>query len=80
MLPEQHRLVKLSTSLSEADVAALDEHVRQAGLPSRSAAVRRAIRALTHQQLEQDYAAAWKDWDESGDREVWEGVAADGLR
>ncbi|WP_205706658.1 ribbon-helix-helix domain-containing protein [Kineococcus vitellinus] len=39
VLPEWHRLVKLSISLSEADVAALDEHVRQAGLPSRSAAV-----------------------------------------
>jgi len=72
--------VKLSISLSEADVAALDEHVRKAGLPSRSAAVQRAVRALTRQPLEQDYAAAWKDWDDSGDREVWEGVAADGLR
>ncbi len=28
--------VRLSISLSEADVAALDEHVRAAGLPSRS--------------------------------------------
>ncbi|WP_337063128.1 ribbon-helix-helix domain-containing protein [Kineococcus sp. G2] len=72
--------MKLSISLSDADVAALDEHVRQAGLPSRSAAIQRAVRALTHQQLEQDYAAAWKDWDDSGDREVWEGATADGLR
>ena len=72
--------MKLSISLSEADVAALDEHVRAAGLPSRSAAVQRAIRLLTHGQLEQDYAAAWQEWDESGDREVWEGVSADGLR
>ncbi|MFD0481462.1 ribbon-helix-helix domain-containing protein [Kineococcus sp. GCM10028916] len=71
---------RTSISLSEADVAALDEHVRAAGLPSRSAAVQQAVRALTHQQLEQDYAAAWKDWDDSGDREVWEGVTADGLR
>ncbi|MEZ0493424.1 ribbon-helix-helix domain-containing protein [Kineococcus sp. TBRC 1896] len=72
--------MKLSISLSEADVAALDEHVRAAGLPSRSAAVQRAVRALTHQQLEQDYAAAWKEWDDSGDREVWEGAGSDGLR
>ncbi|WP_337060797.1 ribbon-helix-helix domain-containing protein, partial [Kineococcus sp. G2] len=49
VLPERHRLVKLSISLSDADVAALDEHVRQAGLPSRSAAVQQAVRALTHQ-------------------------------
>ena len=71
--------MKLSISLSEADVAALDEHVRAAGLPSRSAAVQRAIRLLTHRQLEQDYAAAWQEWEDSGDREAWEGVTADGL-
>jgi hypothetical protein len=80
VLPEQHHGVKLSTGLSEADVAALDEHVRAAGLPSRSAAVQRAIRLLTLRQLEHDYAAAWQEWDDSGDREAWEGVTADGLR
>lgn len=72
--------MKLSISLSDADVAALDEHVRAAGLSSRSAAVQRAIRALAQQQLEDDYAAAWQDWDDSGDREIWEGASADGLR
>ena len=72
--------MKLSISLSEADVAALDEHVRAAGLPSRSAAVQRAIRLLTHRQLEQDHAAARQEWDDPGDREVREGVTADGLR
>jgi Arc/MetJ-type ribon-helix-helix transcriptional regulator len=80
MRPGWHHGVRLSISLSEADVAALDEHVRAAGLPSRSAAVQRAIRLLTRGQLEQDYAAAWREWDDSGDREVWEGVVADGLR
>ena len=70
--------MKLSISLSEADVAALDEHVREANLPSRSAAVQRAIRALTHQQLEQDYAAAWAEWEESGELEAWQGASADG--
>ncbi len=72
--------MKLSISLSEADVAALDEHVRAAGLPSRSAAVQRAIHLLTHRQLEQDYTAAWAEWDDSADRDAWEGVTADGLR
>jgi Arc/MetJ-type ribon-helix-helix transcriptional regulator len=70
--------VKLSISLSDADVAALDEHVRAAGLPSRSAALQRAVRLLTQEQLEQDYAAAWSEWDESGDREAWQGVRTDG--
>lgn len=63
--------MELSTSLPEADVAALDEHVRAAGLPSRSAAVQRAIRLLTHRQSEQHYAAARQEWDDSGDREAW---------
>ncbi len=72
--------MKLSISLSEADLVALDEHVRAAGLPSRSAAVQRAIRLLAHRQLEQDYAAAWEEWEGSGNREAWEGVTADGLR
>ena len=42
--------------------------------------MQRAIRLLKRQQLEQDYASAWQEWDDSGDREVWEGVTADGLR
>ncbi len=72
--------MKLSISLSDGDVALLDEHVRAAGLPSRSAAVQHAIRMLAHEQLQQDYAAAWDEWDASGDREAWETVTTDGLR
>ncbi|WP_369069916.1 ribbon-helix-helix domain-containing protein [Kineococcus terrestris] len=72
--------MKLSISLSEADIAALDEHVREAGLPSRSAGVREAIHAVTRQRLEHDYAAAWEEWENSGGREGWEGTTADGLR
>ena len=71
--------MKLSISLSEADVAALDEHVRATGLPSRSAAVQRAIRLLAQEQLEADYAAAWTQWDDSAEREAWQAVSADGL-
>jgi len=71
--------MKLSISLPDADVAALDAHVRAAGLPSRSAAVQRAIRSLVDQQLEQDYAAAWAEWEQSGEQEAWQGASADGL-
>jgi Arc/MetJ-type ribon-helix-helix transcriptional regulator len=72
--------VKLSISVSEEDVAALDELARQSGLRSRSAAVRHAIGLLRHADLEQAYAAAWQEWDSSGDREAWEGAVGDGLR
>jgi len=71
--------VKLSISLPEADVAALDEHARKSGLRSRSAAVHQAIRLLQLTDLEQDYAAAWEEWDQSGERESWEVAIGDGL-
>jgi Arc/MetJ-type ribon-helix-helix transcriptional regulator len=71
--------VKLSISLSEADVAALDEYLRDSGLPSRSAAVQRAIRLLKHERLEQDYAAAWQEWETSGESIAWDVTLHDGL-
>ena len=71
--------MKLSVSLPDDDVAALDEHARRTGLPSRSAAVHQAIRLLRRSSLEEDYAAAWEQWDQSGERELWEAAAEDGL-
>jgi len=71
--------MKLSVSLPADDVAFLDEHARTRGVGSRSAAVRQAVRLLRHAQIESDYAAAWEEWDASGDREAWEVTAADGL-
>jgi Arc/MetJ-type ribon-helix-helix transcriptional regulator len=71
--------VKLSVSLPDEDVAALDDYARAQGLKSRSAAVQRAIRMLRHPDLEQDYAAAWDEWEASGDEAAWEAAAADGL-
>jgi hypothetical protein len=71
--------VKLSISLSEDDLTALDEFRVSAGLPSRSAAVQHAIRLLGRPTLEQDYAAAWADWAASGDAEAWDVTAGDGV-
>lgn len=70
--------MKLSVSLSDEDVALLDEHARSRGLRSRSAALQQAVRLLRQVDLEGDYAEAWKDWESSGDRAAWEGVAGDG--
>ena len=72
--------MKLSVSLPDEDVEVLDAFAQRAGLSSRSAALQHAIRLLRHPDLEQDYAAAWQEWDDSGQREAWEGVTADGLR
>jgi len=71
--------MKLSVSLSDEDVATLDAHARKSGLHSRSAAVQHAVRLLRRSGLEDDYAAAWEDWDRSGEREMWETTASDGL-
>lgn len=70
--------MKISVSLLAEDVEVLDEYVRDRGLASRSAAVQYAIRALRHPDLENDYAAAWRDWADSGDEAAWEATAGDG--
>ena len=71
--------MKLSVSLSEGDLVVLDEFVQQAGLPSRSAGIQYAISLLRFPDLEQDYAAAWDEWQSSGEQSAWDGTAADGL-
>lgn len=71
--------MKLSISVPPADVQLLDEFARSAGFPSRSAAVQYAIRLLRLPNLEQDYAAAWEDWEASGDQDAWATTASDGL-
>lgn len=71
--------MKLSISLSDDDVAVLDEFARTAGLPSRSAAVHHAVRMLRLPDLEQDYEAAWQEWETSGDEAAWSVSATDGV-
>jgi Arc/MetJ-type ribon-helix-helix transcriptional regulator len=71
--------MKLSVSLPDEDVAVLDEYARTAGLPSRSAALQHAVRMLRLPDLEQDYEAAWREWEEAGDDEAWSVTAADGI-
>jgi Arc/MetJ-type ribon-helix-helix transcriptional regulator len=71
--------MKVSVSLPDDDVAALDEYARRQGLKSRSAAVQHAIRMLRHPDLEQNYAEAWQEWAQSGAEAAWEATAGDGL-
>ena len=71
--------MKLSVSLPEEDVATLDEFAAAAGLPSRSAAVQRAIGLLRLQDLEREYEAAWVEWTSTADDLVWDATSADGV-
>lgn len=71
--------MKLSVSLPDADVRTLDDYAAVAGLDSRSAAVQVAIKLLRDARLADDYAAAWAEWDDDPDHELWEATTADGL-
>lgn len=72
--------MKLSVSLSDEDVAALDAYVKRAGLPSRSAGLQRAVQMLRYPDLEDNYAEAWAQWsaDDEG-ASGWDGTVADGV-
>lgn len=71
--------MKLSVSLPDEDVAVLDEFVRTAGLSSRSAALQHAVRMLRLPKLDEDYEAAWNEWEASGDQAAWSVTVADGI-
>lgn len=71
--------MKLSISLSDDDVAFVDDYVAAAGLASRSAAIQRALHLLRQPELEQDYEQAWEEWAASGDQAAWDSTVGDGL-
>lgn len=71
--------MKISVSLSEADVAFLDEYAKTLKIGSRSAVVQRAVRLLRASGLAPAYAEAWKEWEESEDADAWDSVVGDGL-
>lgn len=66
-------------SLPDDDVAFLDSYARAQGYPSRSAALHEAVRLLRTAGLGAAYEDAWREWGESGDAELWEAVAGDGV-
>ena len=69
--------MKLSVSLPEDDVDFLDEYARDNGVPSRSAALHKAIRLLRSSQLVSEYEQAFSDWTEEST--AWESVVGDGI-
>ena len=71
--------MKLSVSLPGDDVEFLDAYAQQRGLESRSAALHKAIRLLRVADLSSAYEAAWKEWEETGEADVWDTAAGDGL-
>ena len=66
-------------SLPDEDLLFLDAYVKKTGLPTRSAALHRAIKLLRASELEAAYEAAWAEWSQ-GSAASWETTANDGLR
>jgi Arc/MetJ-type ribon-helix-helix transcriptional regulator len=71
--------MKVSVSLPDEDVEFLDAYAASQGIPSRSGALHKAVRLLRASELGPDYAAAWAEWSQSEDDELWDATAADGL-
>lgn len=71
--------MKISVSLPAADVEFLDDYTHARDGQSRSAAIQEAIALLRRDALEDEYAQAWAEWDVSGENQVWETAAADGI-
>ena len=71
--------MKVSVSLPGEDVQFLDDYVREQGLPSRSAALHKAVRLLRVAELGAEYEGAWEEWSASDDDELWEQAVGDGL-
>jgi len=71
--------MKLSISLTDADVALIDHFAGEGGFASRSAVVQHALSRLRAQTLQGSYAAAWNEWADEGDADAWDSTAADGI-
>jgi Arc/MetJ-type ribon-helix-helix transcriptional regulator len=71
--------MKISMSLPEQDLSFLDAYVEERGLPSRSAALHKAIRLLRATQLGSAYEAAWAEWTQE-EEEIWGATTQDGLQ
>jgi Arc/MetJ-type ribon-helix-helix transcriptional regulator len=69
--------MKISLSLPEEDVTFLDSYVAEMGLPSRSAALHKAVRLLRASGLGSAYEAAWLEWREESES-VWDAATGDG--
>jgi Arc/MetJ-type ribon-helix-helix transcriptional regulator len=71
--------MKVSISLPPEDLDYLDAYAKKTGLPTRSAALQKAVRLLRTAELSQAYAAAWEEFDADGEAALWETTIGDGI-
>ena len=71
--------MKVSVSLPDEDIEFLDDYAATHGMPSRSAAVHKAVRLLRSSGLGAAYEQAWAEWATDDDSDDWETVVGDGV-
>ena len=71
--------MKVSISLPDEDVEFLDAYAESQGFASRSAVLHKAVRLLRASELGPAYEDAWTEWSDSGEADVWDTTAADGV-
>ena len=71
--------MKVSVSLPEEDIDFVDHYARDRGT-TRSAVMHEAVQLLRRRDLATDYAAANDEWMTSGEADIWDAAASDGLR
>lgn len=67
---------KISISLPDETVEALDKFVKAGRSPSRSAAISQALQQLTSNTLAEEYAQAMSELEE----DTWDQASSDGLQ
>jgi Arc/MetJ-type ribon-helix-helix transcriptional regulator len=72
--------MKLSVSLSDADIEFIDRYAECHDAKTRSAVLREAVRLLREAELVEEYKEAFIEWEESGEAAIWDRAVADGLR
>jgi Arc/MetJ-type ribon-helix-helix transcriptional regulator len=71
--------MKLSVSLDTDDVEFIDQYATEHAVGSRSAVMQKAVALLRAVELGDDYAAAWAEWSQADDADLWDVAVNDGL-
>lgn len=71
--------MKLSVSIPDTDLEFIDHYAAEHGVDSRSQVVQRALSLLRATELGDAYAAAWDEWEASGEEELWSVTVSDGI-
>jgi Arc/MetJ-type ribon-helix-helix transcriptional regulator len=70
---------KLSVSVNSQLAQFIKLYQEAHSVPTKSEVVERALELLQKNELRQQYAEAYKEWAESGEAELWDVTAGDGL-